>query len=131
MVVAINAPRTRTSAGASEVAATTIMRSRSSAGKVRATKSSTSRPRSPISAMTFTSARVLRAIIESSVLLPTPAPAIIATRWPLPKVTKPLIARMPISSGSLNLLAIERIRIGDINGIGMRRDDALAVDWPS
>ena len=40
----------------------------------------TSRPRSPMSAMTLTSASQLRAIMPSNVLLPTPEPAMMATR---------------------------------------------------
>ncbi len=61
--------------------------------------SRTSRPRSPIRAITLMSALVLRATIPNNVLLPTPLPAKIPTRCPLPKVNKPSIALTPTLSG--------------------------------
>ena len=78
----------RTSAGWSEVATTTTERRSPSAPRLRSMNSSTSRPRSPISAITLTSARTLRAIMPSSVLLPTPLPEKMPTRWPLPIVSR-------------------------------------------
>ena len=42
-----------------------------------------------------------RAIMPSSVLLPTPEPAKMPTRWPWPSVSSPSIARTPVSSGSV------------------------------
>ncbi len=59
----------------------------------------TSRPRSPIRPTTITSARVKRAIMPSSTLLPTPEPAKSPMRWPRPTVSKALMARTPVSSG--------------------------------
>ena len=58
-------------------------------------KSRTSRPRSPTSVMTLMSASVLRAIMESSVDLPTPEPAMMPMRCPSPIVMSPSIARTP------------------------------------
>jgi hypothetical protein len=52
-----------------------------------------------MSAITLTSAAVWRAIIPRSTDLPTPEPAMTPTRWPLPVVSMPLIARMPRSKG--------------------------------
>ena len=46
--------------------------------------SRTSRPRSPTRPITLTSAAVSRAIMPSSVLLPTPEPAKMPSRWPRP-----------------------------------------------
>jgi hypothetical protein len=57
--------------------------------------SRTSRPRSPTRAITDMAASVPRAIIESSVDLPTPLPAMIATRWPRPQGTRVSRARTP------------------------------------
>ena len=71
-----------------------------SSPRSRSIKSSTSRPRSPISAITLTSALVLRAIIPIMVLLPTPLPARIAIRWPFPSVINPSMARIPTETGS-------------------------------
>ncbi|MNJ55014.1 hypothetical protein D3C77_504850 [compost metagenome] len=77
----------------------TTERSSPSGPKSFSIKSSTSRPRSPTSAITLTSADVLRAIIPISVLLPTPEPANMPTRWPLPIVRRPSIALTPILIG--------------------------------
>ena len=89
----------------------------------------TSRPRSPIRAITLTSASQLRAIMPSSVLLPTPEPAKMPMRWPLPQVSRPSMARTPVASGRADRLAAERTRrpVGDARGArGIER--ALAVD---
>lgn len=68
--------------------------------------SRTSRPRSPTSAITFTSACAPRAIIPSSVLLPTPDGAKMPTRWPTPSVISPSITRTPVGNGvSISLRA--------------------------
>ncbi|MNC27428.1 hypothetical protein D3C75_756000 [compost metagenome] len=103
IVVAMSAPLMRISAGWSEVATTTTERCSPSGPRSRSMKSSTSLPRSPIKAITFTSAEVLRAIMPIRVLLPTPDPAKIPTRWPLPIVSKPSIALTPILIGSCTL----------------------------
>ncbi|MNP40256.1 hypothetical protein D3C76_1338840 [compost metagenome] len=103
MLVAISAPLIRIKAGWSEVATMTTERARPSGPKSRSIKSNTSRPRSPISAITFTSAAVFRAIMPSKVLFPTPEPAKIPTRWPLPTVRSPSMARMPTLMGSSTL----------------------------
>src|SRR5665213_4564926 len=62
MRVATNAALIRTSAGWSEVATTTTERFRPASPRSRSRKSRTSFPRSPTSAITLTSAAVLRAI---------------------------------------------------------------------
>ena len=62
------------------------------------TNSRASRPRSPISAITLTSAEVPRAIMPSSMLLPTPGIAKTPIFWPTPSVISPLTARTPTSS---------------------------------
>ena len=82
--VAVKAARIRTIAGASEVATTTTERAMPSGPRSRSMNSATSRPRSPISATTETFASVPRAIIDSSDDLPTPDPAKMPNRWPLP-----------------------------------------------
>jgi hypothetical protein len=46
-------------------------------------------PRSPMRAMTLTSALVLLAIMPSRVDLPTPEPANMPMRWPLPRGRRP------------------------------------------
>ena len=51
--------------------------------------SRTSLPRSPIRAMTLISALVLRANIPIKVDFPTPEPANMPIRWPLPTVIRP------------------------------------------
>ena len=61
----------------------------------------TSLPRSPISAITFISAKVFLAIIPSKVDLPTPEPANIPILCPLPQVKNPSIAFTPSGSGSV------------------------------
>jgi hypothetical protein len=50
--------------------------------------------------MTLTSALVPRAIMPMSVDFPTPEPAMMPTRWPLPRVKRPFMARTPTSRGS-------------------------------
>jgi len=84
----------------SEVATTRHDRAMPSGPRSFSMNSTTSRPRSPTRAMTFTSARVYRAIMPMSVDLPTPDPAMMPTRWPLPRVSRPLMTLTPTSSGS-------------------------------
>src|ERR1700733_10526617 len=94
MAVAVNAAWMRTRAGWSEVATTTTEWARASP-RSRSTNSRTSRPRSPTRAMTLTSAVVDRAIMPSSEDLPTPEPAKMPRRWPLPHGTRGSRARTP------------------------------------
>src|SRR6266481_5687320 len=87
MVVAARPARMRRSGSWSEVETTTTERRRpSSPSALRS--SPTSRPRSPIRPKTVRSALVLRAIMPMSVLLPTPLPPKMPTRWPRPQVRK-------------------------------------------
>ncbi|MNP15191.1 hypothetical protein D3C76_1075370 [compost metagenome] len=81
----------------------TTERFKPSGPKSRSMKSNTSRPRSPMSAITLTSAEVLRAIIPMRVLFPTPDPAKIPTLCPLPILSNPSIALTPILIGSSTL----------------------------
>ncbi len=60
--------------------------------------SRTSRPRSPIRPITLTEAAVLRAIMPSSVDLPTPEPAKMPRRWPRPQGITASSARTPSAS---------------------------------
>ena len=62
--------------------------------------SRTSRPRSPTRQITLTDAVVERAIMPSSVDLPTPEPAKMPSRWPRPHGTSASSARTPRSSRS-------------------------------
>ena len=101
MVVARYAPLILTRGEESEVAATTTALLRPSSPRVLLIKSFTSLPLSPISPMTTTSALVCLVIMPIKILLPTPDPAIIAIRWPLPRVIMLLIAATPTSRGSL------------------------------
>ena len=98
MLVATKAPFNLTRAGWSEVATTTTDLANPSSPKSFSRKSLTSRPRSPIRAMTFISASVFLAIIPIRVLFPTPLPARIPRRCPLPTVIKPSIAFIPTGS---------------------------------
>ena len=93
----------RMTAGASEVATTTTARARPSRPRSRSMNSATSRPRSPIRATTDTSAAVPRAIIDISDDLPTPEPAKIPSRWPLPHGMRPSSTRTPSGSCSLTM----------------------------
>src|SRR5665213_4598776 len=104
MRVATNAALIRTSAGWSEVATTTTERFRPASPRSRSRKSRTSFPRSPTSAITLTSAAVLRAIIPSTVDFPTPDPAKIPTRCPFPTVSSPSIARN--TAADVNVIAL-------------------------
>ena len=99
--VAVNAALIRTMAGASEVATTTTERAMPSGPRSRSMNSATSRPRSPISATTETLASVPRAIIDRSDDLPTPDPAKMPNRWPLPHGIRPSSTRTPRGSCSL------------------------------
>ena len=91
----------RTSGGLSDVETTTTDRARPSGPRSCSRNARTSRPRSPTSASTTTSAAVPRAIMPSSVLLPTPLPPKRPTRWPRPHVSSASIARTPVPSGTL------------------------------
>nr|CAA39531.1 unnamed protein product [Bacillus subtilis subsp. subtilis str. 168] len=88
IAVAVYAAFNLINAGWSEVATTTIDRFSPSFPRSFSINSRTSRPRSPTSAMTFKSASVCLAIIPIKVLFPTPLPAKIPIRWPLPTVSK-------------------------------------------
>ena len=70
-------------------------RARPSGPRSCSMNSRTSRPRSPTRAITLTSALVPRAIMPSSVLLPTPEPAKMPRRWPRPHGMRASIARTP------------------------------------
>ena len=117
MEVATIAALMRSSAGSSDVETTTTLRARPSGPRSRSMNSRTSRPRSPISAITFTSVEALRAIIPSTVLLPTPEPAKMPTRWPLPAVSSPSMARTPVVSRST--IPRRRIGCGGVPNIGL------------
>ena len=52
-----------------------------------------------MSAITFTSAELARAIVPSSVLLPTPEPPKIPILCPRPQVSRLSMARIPVASG--------------------------------
>ncbi|MCG3122718.1 MAG: hypothetical protein GIKADHBN_01119 [Phycisphaerales bacterium] len=80
----------------------------------------TSRPRSPIRAMTLTSASERAAIVPSSVLFPTPGPAKMPIRWPLPRVVKRSTARTPVCSGWVMRLRASGWIGRGVSGIGMR-----------
>ncbi len=99
IVVATKAALMRTSAGWSEVATTTTLRARPSGPRSCSMNSRTSRPRSPTRAMTLTSALLPRAIMPIRVLLPTPDPAKMPIRWPVPQGISASIARTPRASG--------------------------------
>ena len=101
MAVAIKAPLILISGRWSEVATTTTDRFRPSSPRALSRKSFTSRPRSPIRAITFTSAVVLRAIIPRRTLFPTPDPEKMPILCPQPMVKTPLIALIPVSRGRL------------------------------
>ncbi len=90
----------RISAGLSDVATTTTDLAIPSGPKSLSINSLTSLPRSPIRAITFISALVFLANIPISVLLPTPLPANIPIRWPLPTVIRPSTAFTPKGSTS-------------------------------
>ena len=87
----------RSMAGWSEVATTSTERSIPSGPRSFWMNSSTSRPRSPTRAMTLMSALTFLAIIPMRVLLPTPEPAKMPTRWPLPMVSMLSMAFTPNS----------------------------------
>ena len=98
MAVAVFAALLRIKAGLSEVATTRTLRFIPSGPKSRSTNSRTSLPRSPISAITLISAFVFLANIPSRVLLPTPLPAKMPIRCPLPTVNRPSTAFTPSGS---------------------------------
>ena len=99
--IATNPARMRSGAGWSEVATITTERLSPSALNSCSRNSRTSRLRSPISAITLTSAEFCRARAPNNVLLPTPEPPKIPTRWPLPNGSRLSMARTPVTSGSL------------------------------
>ena len=101
MAVATKAPRTRARGGLFEVETTTTERASPSGPRSFSMNSRTSRPRSPIRAITLTSAEVLRAIMPSSVLLPTPLPEKMPSRCPFPAVASASIERTPVATGSV------------------------------
>src|SRR3972149_4096304 len=100
MAEAIYAPFTLNMAGLSEVTETTTDFLNDSSLKHFSINSRTSRPRSPIRAITFTSASEFLAIIPINVLFPTPLPAKIPNRCPLPQVNNPSITLSPVFIGS-------------------------------
>ena len=87
-----------------------------SSPRSRSINSRTSLPRSPISAITLMSALVFRANIPSSVLFPTPDPAKIPIRCPLPTVIRPSTAFTP--SGNTSLMIFLFIGSGGAASIG-------------
>ena len=101
MAVAVNAARSRNGAGVSEVATTTTERRMPSGPRSFSTNSLTSRPRSPTNPTTTTSAAAPRAIMPSSVDLPTPDPANRPRRWPRPTGMNVSIARTPVCKALL------------------------------
>ncbi|MNN26825.1 hypothetical protein D3C81_1403430 [compost metagenome] len=95
------AARKRISGASSAGDATTTERLSPSSPRICSMNSLTSRPRSPIRPTTMMSASVKRVIMPNSTLLPTPVPANRPRRWPRPTVNKPLMLRIPTSSGWL------------------------------
>ncbi|GDD62336.1 hypothetical protein BvCmsKSNP073_03635 [Escherichia coli] len=118
----------RISGDSSAGATTTIDFASPSAPSEWSINSFTSRPRSPISPTTTISALVWRVIIPSSTLFPTPLPAISPTRWPLPMVSRPLIAFTPTSSGSSTERRVKGLTEG---GNGGRRSLPFRRPLPS
>ena len=94
---------------AREVAHTTTERLRPSGPSSFSRKPRTSRLRSPIIPITVTSAELWRDMEPSSVLLPTPLPPKIPMRCPLPQGSRLSMARIPVTSGSGDVLAVQRI----------------------
>ena len=97
MLVATLGHFMRSIAGWSEVATTRMERRIPSSPRSFCMNSRTSRPRSPTRAMTLMSAFTFLAIMPSSVDLPTPEPAKMPIRWPLPMVSRPSMAFTPNS----------------------------------
>ncbi len=91
----------RSSGDWSDVDTTTTARASPSLPRESRRNSPTSRPRSPTRQTIVTSASVLRVIMPISVLLPTPDPPKMPTRWPRPTVSMASMARIPVPSGSL------------------------------
>ena len=98
-VAAASAALMRISGDWSEVETTTTERVRPSTPSESSRNSPTSRPRSPTRPTTVTSASVLRVIMPINVLLPTPDPPKMPTRWPRPTVNMASSTRMPVPSG--------------------------------
>ena len=107
MAVAVFAALFLSRAGLSEVATTTTKRRMPSSPKSRSMNSRTSLPRSPIKAMTLISALVFLANIPMRVDLPTPEPAKIPMRCPLPTVIIPSTAFTPSGSTSLMIFLLK------------------------
>ncbi|OPZ01963.1 MAG: hypothetical protein BWZ09_02615 [Alphaproteobacteria bacterium ADurb.BinA305] len=114
--VAVKALRTRNGAGWSEVATTTTLRLSPSSPRSFSRNSRTSRPRSPISPTTTMSACTPRAIMPSSVDLPTPEPAKRPTRWPRPSGMNVSTARIPV--GIASLMRSRRRALGRVEVVG-------------
>ncbi len=104
MVVPIKAPFILTRALLSLVATITTDFFNPSSPRSFSINSLTSLPLSPINVITFTSAFVLRAIIPIVTLLPTPLPANIPSLCPLPTVSKPSMALIPVCKGEFILI---------------------------
>lgn len=95
MVVATSGAFKRSMAGWSEVATTSTVRFIPSSPISFSTNSKISRPRSPTRAMTLISVLTFLAIMPIRVDLPTPDPAKMPIRCPLPTVFKPSMALIP------------------------------------
>ena len=106
------AARRRINGASSAGEATTTERLSPSSPRLCSMNSFTSRPRSPISPTTMMSASVKRVIMPSNTDLPTPVPANRPRRWPRPTVNKPLMLRMPTSSGTLMGLRLSGLMVG-------------------
>ena len=78
--------------------------------------SRTSRPRSPTSAMTLTSLCAWRASMPSRVDLPPPAMANTPRRWPSPTVSRPSMARTPVTKGRSTGRRVSGLGGSDWNG---------------
>ena len=91
----------RASASAARLA---LKRARPSSPRMSSMNSLTSRPRSPIRPTTIASASAPPTIMSISTDLPTPDPAMMPTRWPIPMVVSALSERMPVSKGSETLV---------------------------
>ncbi len=122
------AARSRISGASSAGDATTTERFRPSSPRICSMNSLTSRPRSPIRPTTMMSASVKRVIMPSSTLLPTPVPANNPRRWPRPTVNKPLMQRMPTSSGWLMGSRLSGLMVGPSIGT---QSSALIGERPS
>ncbi|OQA21100.1 MAG: hypothetical protein BWY61_01822 [Firmicutes bacterium ADurb.Bin354] len=114
--VAVWAAFLRSSAGLSEVATITTDLLNPSSPRSLSINSLTSRPRSPMRAMTLSSALVFLANIPISVDFPTPDPANIPIRCPLPRVMRPSTAFTPSGRGSVIMVLFMASGLGASNG---------------